>query len=75
MRPLRTVSYLALVLSASLLPSGRVMAEDTKGKWQFGFGLSYFATADYIRSNSDIALAQQVVGTGGNVLPPVQFVD
>ncbi|PYT38018.1 MAG: hypothetical protein DMF52_00755 [Acidobacteria bacterium] len=75
MRPLRTVSYLALVLSASLLPSGRVMAEDTKGKWQFGFGLSYFATADYIRSNADIALAQQVVGTGGNVLPPVQFVD
>ena len=66
MRPLKTVSLLALVLSASLLPSGRALAEDTKGKWQFGFGLSYFATADYIRSNADIAVAQKVVGTGGD---------
>ncbi len=49
-------------------------AEDTKGKWQFGFGLSYFATTDYIRSNSDIAIAGTTSAETGN-LPPVTSVD
>lgn len=50
-------------------------AEDTKGKWQFGFGLSYFSTTDYIRSNADIAVSEKVVGEGGVLLPSVQSVD
>ena len=50
-------------------------AEDTKGKWQFGFGISYYATTDYIRSNSDVALAGTVAGTGGTALPAVTSVD
>jgi len=50
------------------------LAEDTKGKWQIGFGLSYFATTDYIRSNSDIAIATTVAGQTGT-LPGVGSVD
>lgn len=49
-------------------------AEDTKGKWQFGFGLSYMATTDYIRSNSDIAIASSVAGEREG-LPAVTSVD
>jgi hypothetical protein len=48
--------------AVALIPA---LAEDTKGKWQIGFGLSYFATTDYIRSNSDIAIATSVAGDGG----------
>ena len=49
-------------------------AEDTKGKWQFGFGLSYMATTDYIRSNSDIAIASSTAGEREG-LPSVTAVD
>jgi outer membrane protein W len=49
-------------------------AEDTKGKWQFGFGLSYMATTDYIRSNSDIAIAGTTAGEVAG-LPSVTAVD
>jgi len=49
-------------------------AEDTKGKWQFGFGLSYMATTDYIRSNSDIAIASSTAGEHEG-LPSVTSVD
>lgn len=52
----------------------RVSAEDTKSKWQFGFGVSYYSTVDYIRSNSDIAIAKTVAGQN-NGLPAVLFVD
>src|SRR5262245_66131740 len=71
MRPFRT--FVAIVLGFSLFFSGRALAEDTKGKWQFGFGISYYSTVDYIRSNADIALAEGVVGDNG--LPSVGSVD
>jgi outer membrane protein W len=62
------------VLAAALLVVRSARAEDTKGKWQFGFGFTYYATSDYIRSNSDIAIASSVAGqTVG--LPPVTSVD
>lgn len=54
---------------------GTAYAEDTKGKWQFGFGISYYATTDYIRSNSDVAIAGTVAGQGGSALPAVGSVD
>jgi opacity protein-like surface antigen len=73
MRRIRLVRSLGFACVLALLPLSRIGAEDTKGKWQFGFGLSYFATTDYIRSNSDIALSGGVVGEGG--LPPVNSVD
>jgi outer membrane protein W len=69
----RLVRILTLVLFGSLLGSTPSLAEDTKGKWQFGFGLSYFAVTDYIRSNADIAISKGVVGATG--LPPVTSVD
>jgi len=75
MRPLKKFSSVipALVIVASLVPLSQAVAEDTKGKWQFGFGLSYMSTVDYIRSNADLALAQTVVGPNG--LPSVGSVD
>ncbi len=57
MRPLNRVSIAATVCFATLVPASRAIAEDTKGKWQFGFGLSYYSTVDYIRSNADLAIA------------------
>src|SRR5262245_62817193 len=71
MRPFRT--FVAIVLGFSLFFSGRALAEDTKGKWQFGFGISYFSTVDYIRSNSDLAIAQGLPDENG--LPSVGSVD
>src|SRR5262249_23277825 len=73
MRPNKRVSIIAVVGVASLLPFSSTLPEHTKGKWQFGFGLSYYATVDYIRSNSDLAVASGVVGNDG--LPPVSSVD
>jgi outer membrane protein W len=68
----RVVSF--VVLAAAFAAVRPAHAEDTKGKWQFGFGFTYFATSDYIRSNSDIAIASSVAGqTAG--LPPVTSVD
>jgi outer membrane protein W len=52
---------------------GQSFAEDTKGKWQFGFGISYFSTTDYIRSNADLAFASGTIGPTG--LPSVGNVD
>src|SRR5262245_54477813 len=73
MRSFRTGSFVAIVLGLSLSLSSQALAEDTKGKWQFGFGISYYSTVDYIRSNADIALAEGVVGDNG--LPSVGSVD
>src|SRR5881296_101290 len=77
MGPLNRVTIAAAVCVASLFASSRALAEDTKGKWQFGFGLSYYATTDYIRSNADIAIATGTVGTCGEEggLCPVGSVD
>ena len=78
MRPLKRFPsvFVALVAIALLLPHSRAFAEDTKGKWQFGFGLSYMSTVDYIRSNADVAIAERVVGEGGDSgLPSVTSVD
>jgi outer membrane protein W len=70
----RAVSFVVLVLAAALLAVHPALAEDTKGKWQFGFGFTYFATSDYIRSNSDIAIATATAGNSTG-LPPVTSVD
>jgi len=67
-------AILSLILLACLAPIGSVRAEDTKGKWQIGFGLSYYSTVDYIRSNSDIAIASQTVEEAGS-LPGIAAVD
>ena len=69
----RLVRILTLVLFGSLFAAVPSFAEDTKGKWQFGFGLSYYAVTDYIRSNADIAVSSGLPGAGG--LPPVRSVD
>lgn len=76
MRPLKRFSsgLPAVVAIASLASLSQVFAEDTKGKWQFGFGLSYMATVDYIRSNADLAYAQTVRGPSGE-LASVAYVD
>src|SRR6267143_553532 len=74
MRPFKSVHGVALLFIATLVPFSEAVAEDTKGKWQFGFGLSYMATVDYIRSNADIAVAGGVVGENGG-LPSVGSVD
>ena len=67
-------AILALTVLAFAVPAGPALAEDTKGKWQIGFGLSYYSTVDYIRSNSDIAIASQTVEEAGS-LPPIASVD
>ena len=69
MRPLKrfSSSIPALVILASLVPLSQALAEDTKGKWQFGFGLSYMATVDYIRSNADLAIAETTRNPDGSL--------
>jgi outer membrane protein W len=74
MRRSKGVRFLTFGVVLGSLSVSALMAEDTKGKWQFGFGLSYFSTMDYIRSNADIALSEVVVGDREG-LPPVQSVD
>ncbi len=72
MKPSRIVQILTLVAVIGLI--GRpALAEDTKGKWQFGFGVSFYSTTDYIRSNADIILTERVVDESG--LPNVRYVD
>lgn len=63
-----------MVAIASLVSLSQAFAEDTKGKWQFGFGLSYMATVDYIRSNADLAYTQTERGPTGE-LANVGYVD
>jgi outer membrane protein W len=74
--PLKKISggLLALIAIGSLVPLSQALAEDTKGKWQFGFGLSYMATVDYIRSNADVAYATTERGPSGE-LASVAYVD
>jgi opacity protein-like surface antigen len=64
---------LPIILGCCLMAGSISRAEDTKGKWQFGFGLSYMSTSDSIRSNADVAIADAALGEQG--LPPVVFVD
>src|SRR5881397_3761449 len=73
MRLLKRIAIVAVVGFSWLAGSSGVFAEDTKGKWQFGFGLSYFSTVDYIRSNADLAIAGGIVNEDG--LPSVGSVD
>jgi opacity protein-like surface antigen len=73
MRAHKGVQILAVAATALLVSLSPSRAEDTKGKWQFGFGLSYYSTTDYIRSNSDLAISSGVVGENG--LPSVGYVD
>jgi opacity protein-like surface antigen len=73
MKASRIVQILTGVVLLGLLGSSGVRAEDTKGKWQFGFGLSYYSTIDYIRSNADLAVSSGMVDENG--LPAVQSVD
>lgn len=71
----KRVRALVLGMALGALPLADLRAEDTKGKWQFGFGLSYFSTMDYIRSNADIAFAERTQNEGGGFIPPVSSVD
>ncbi len=52
------------VAAALFLGIGTIRAEDTRHKWQFGFGVSFFATEDDIRSDADL---QGCTGTGLNL--------
>jgi outer membrane protein W len=70
----RRGGILAAVVLSVVVASAPAHAEDTKGKWQFGFGISYFATTDYIRSNSDIAIASSTAGQQAGV-PNIASVD
>jgi opacity protein-like surface antigen len=71
----RRCTALLLGLAAGAVAVTPLRAEDTKGKWQFGLGLSYMATTDYIRSNSDIAIAPTIAGDDPTGIPPVTAVD
>ncbi|HET6278964.1 MAG TPA: hypothetical protein VFG08_09290, partial [Candidatus Polarisedimenticolia bacterium] len=64
---------LSITIGCCLMAGSISRAEDTKGKWQFGFGLSYMSTSDSIRSNADVAIAEQTLGEQG--LPAVVYVD
>lgn len=72
-KPTSRLAFLAILCGVLALQPA--LAEDTKGKWQFGLGLSYFATTDYIRSNSDVIVTQEVAGQGGSGIPTVKFTD
>ena len=73
MRSSSVVKSLTVVFVCGLLAGSVGWAEDTKGKWQFGAGLSFMSTSDSIRSNADVAIAGEDFGDIG--LPPVIFVD
>ena len=49
-------------------------AEDTRKKWQFGGGISYWSTVDDIRSNSTTAYAPVDPAQAGS-LPSIRFSD
>lgn len=70
----KIVQFLTLVALITLMVTGSARAEDTKGKWQFGLGISFFSTTDYIRSNSDIILTDGSI-VDENGLPAVRYVD
>lgn len=67
MRPAKIGLLFALISGVALVPTSRALAEDTKGKWQFGFGISYMSTVDYIRSNADLAIAETVRSADGSL--------
>jgi opacity protein-like surface antigen len=74
MKPTRAVQILTVAILVAGLCQTPTLAEDTKGKWQFGFGISFFSTTDYIRSNADTILTDgSVVDESG--LPAVRYVD
>src|SRR5688572_22138212 len=64
----KTICFLSLTAVVCVVSMTDAHAEDTKGKWQFGFGISYFSTTDYIRSNADIAISDGTIGAQG--IPP-----
>ncbi len=67
MRSAKIYVLLALIAGGALLPYTHDFAEDTKGKWQFGFGFSYMSTVDYIRSNADLAISETVRAPDGSL--------
>ncbi len=62
-------AVMLLIVSVSTLH-----AEDTKKKWQFGVGFSYWSTDDTIRSNAATAFAPMDPSQAGN-LPSILFSD
>ena len=62
------------VILVTILAATNLQAEDTRKKWQFGAGFSYWSTDDNIRSNSATAYAP-IDPTSGANLPPVRFSD
>lgn len=73
---MRIVSVLGAgaVLAATIMSATSLRAEDTRKKWQFGIGFSYWSTDDNIRSNSTTAYAP-VDPTQVGTLPPVLYSD
>lgn len=65
-----TALFLLLLLGSATA----LRAEDTRRKWQFGMGFSYWSTDDNIRSNASTAYAPINPAQGG-VLPPITFSD
>jgi outer membrane protein W len=58
----------------TLLSGTPLRAEDTRKKWQFGAGFSYWSTDDNIRSNATTAFAP-VDATQAQNLPSIRFSD
>jgi len=73
---MRIVSVLGAggVLIATILSATNLRAEDTRKKWQFGIGFSYWSTDDNIRSNSTTAYAPVDPSQAGT-LPSIAFSD
>lgn len=62
------------VLIATIVSATSLRAEDTRKKWQFGIGFSYWSTDDNIRSNAATAYAP-IDPTQAGLLPPVVYSD
>jgi len=69
---MRIVSVLGAgaVALATIVSATSLRAEDTRKKWQFGIGFSYWSTDDNIRSNATTAFAPVDPSQAGN-LPPI----
>jgi opacity protein-like surface antigen len=70
----RIATWGACTVLLGLLSGGILFAEDTRKKWQFGFGISYWSTDDNIRSNAATAYAPVDPTQAGN-LPSILFFD
>jgi outer membrane protein W len=66
--------FVACAVLVALVSADAVRGEDTRKKWQFGAGFSYWSTDDNIRSNASTAFAP-TDPSQGNSLPSILFTD